>query len=129
MENTPPHNPQALSTLNIRLSSKMIRPPQELISSTLNIPNVQIAKPMVGPPAKSAILEDDQRHRMVVLTAEDNGELTAYMLDNINLGPHLQDLQVRAIDRGCARDRMSITGGLGCVALCLKEIIETKILP
>ncbi|MGB0911009.1 MAG: hypothetical protein ACPGYT_11655, partial [Nitrospirales bacterium] len=108
MELPPSDNPQGLSTLNIRLSSKVIRPPQELISATIKIPNIQIARPMVGPPAKSAILEDDQRHRMVVLTTEGNGKLTAYMLDNINLKPHLQDLQGRAIDRGCAKDRMSI---------------------
>ena len=124
-----PHNDQGLSTLNIRLSSKIIRPPQELVTSTLTIPNVNIARPMVGPPSKSAILEDDQRHRMVVLTAEDNGGLTAYMLDHIDLAPHVQELRQRAIERGCGHDRMSITGGIGCVAICVKDIIEAEILP
>ncbi len=122
-------DPHALSTLNIRLSSKVIRPPQDLVTATLNIPNINIARPIVGPPSKSAILEDDQRHRLVVLTAEDNGGLTAYMLDNIDLEPHLQDFQQQTIERGCARDRMTITGGLGCVALCLKNILESEILP
>ena len=84
---------------------------------------------MVGPPSKSAILEDDQRHRMIVLTSENNGDLTAYMLDNIDLTPHLSDLRSLASDRGCGRDRRTITGGLGCVALCLKDIIEAEILP
>ena len=83
----------------------------------------------MGPPSKSAILEDDQRHRMIVLTSEDNGDLTAYMLDNIDVTPHLSDLRSLASDRGCGRDRMTITGGLGCVALCLKDIIEAEILP
>ena len=124
-----PHNDQGLSTLNIRLISKIIRPPQELVTSTLTIPNVNIARPMVGPPSKSAILEDDQRHRMVVLTAEDNGGLTAYMLDHIDLAPHVQELRQRAIERGCGHDRMSITGGIGCVAICVKDIIEAEILP
>ena len=120
---------RGLSTLNIRLSSKVIRPPQELVTATLNIPNIEIARPMVGPPSKSAILEDDQRHRMIILTSEENGDLTAYLLDNMDLTPHLSDLRARAINRGCARDRMTITGGLGCVAICLKEIIEAEILP
>ncbi len=124
-----PHDDQGLYSLNIRLSSKIIRPPQELVTSILTIPNVDIARPMVGPPSKSAILEDDQRHRMVVLTAEDNGELTAYMLDHIDLAPHVQELRQRAIERGCGQDRMSITGGMGCVAICVKDIIEAEILP
>ncbi len=117
------------STLNVRLSTRTIRPPLDMISTTLTISDIIIAKPIVGPPSKSAILEDDQRHRMVILTSEDNGDLTAYMLDNIDIAPHVQDLRAQVTARGCSHDRMTITGGLGCVALCLKDIIEGKILP
>jgi len=124
-----PSNANELSTLNVRLSSKAIHPPRELVVTTLNLPDIAIAKPIVGPPSKSAILENDQRHRLVVLTSEESGNITAYVLDNIDLAPHLQSLRALTADRGCAHDRMTITGGLGCVAICLKEIIEAEILP
>ena len=118
--------PGALS-LNIRLSRKAIHPPESMLASTVHIPNIHIAKPMVGPPAQSAILEDDRRHRIMVLTAENHQDLTAYMLENIDLIPYLPKLRKRLTDRQCAIDRMEITGGLGCVALCVKEILEMEI--
>lgn len=124
-----PIDTKGLTTLNVRLSSKAIHPPQELVVTTHNLPDIAIAKPMVGPPSKSAILENDQRHRMVVLTSEESGNITVYVLDNIDLAPYLQTLRALTANRGCAHDRMTITGGLGCVAISLKEIIEAEILP
>ena len=121
-----PEKSNALS-LNIRLSRKAIRPPESMLASTVRIPNVQIAKPMVGLPAQSAILEDDRRHRIMVLTTENHQELTAYMLEDIDLLPHLPELRKRLTDRQCASDRMEVTGGLGCIALCVKEILETEV--
>ena len=118
-----PANP----TVNIRLSRKAIHPPESMRMSTVHIPNIHIAKPIVGPPAQSAILEDDLRHRIVVLTTGRNGDLTAYMLDNVDLTPHLPKLRARIKSRDCASDRMEITGGLGCIALCVKEILETAL--
>ncbi|GJL63891.1 MAG: hypothetical protein NPIRA04_25450 [Nitrospirales bacterium] len=124
-----PIDTKGLSTLNVRLSSKVIHPPQELVVTTFNLPDIAIAKPMVGPPSKSAILENDQRHRMVVLTSEESGNIKVYVLDNIDLAPYLPSLRTLTANRGCAHDRMTITGGLGCVAISLKEIIEEEILP
>ncbi|WP_447971290.1 hypothetical protein [Nitrospira sp. M1] len=124
-----PSDTNGLSTLHVRLSSKAIRPPQELVISTLKIPNMAIARPIVGPPSKAAILENDQRHRTAVLTSEENGDLTVYVLDHIDLTPHRESLRALVENRGCAHDRMTITGGLGCVAICLKEIIEAEYLP
>ncbi|MCA9472492.1 MAG: hypothetical protein MRJ96_16720 [Nitrospirales bacterium] len=115
-------------SLNIRLSRKAIHPPKSLLVSTLHIPDIPIAKPIVGPPPQSAILEDDDRHRLMVLTVGDNGDLIAYMLDTIDLTPHLSALRAHIMNRSCATDRMEITGGLGCIALCVKEILETEIL-
>ncbi|GJL66628.1 MAG: hypothetical protein NPIRA05_15990 [Nitrospirales bacterium] len=126
---TRPIDTKGLSTLNVRLSSKAIHPPQELVVTTLNLPDIAIAKPMVGPPSKSAILENDQRHRLIVLTSEESGNITVYVLDKIDLAPYLQSLRTLTTNRGCAHDRMTITGGLGCVAISLKEIIEAEILP
>ncbi|GJL56903.1 MAG: hypothetical protein NPIRA02_40350 [Nitrospirales bacterium] len=124
-----PLDTNEFSTVNIRLSSKPIRPPQDLLITTLKIPNIELARPIVGPPSKSAILESDQRHRIVVLTTENNGDLTVYVLDHIDLTSHLEHLRILAARRGCAHDRMTITGGLGCVAISLKEIIEAELLP
>ena len=120
---------QSIGSLNVRLSSKVIHPPKDLITQTLHLPNLQIARPMVGSPTKSAILEDDQRHRMVILSSDNNKDVIAYVLDNIDLEPYLPELRQQAMVRGCDRDRMEITGGLGCVALSLKDIMETHILP
>ena len=105
-------------TLNVRLSSRPIRPPDELVKNSVPLTGIIPARPHVGPPPQAAILEDDQRNRIAILSADDNGMITAYLLENIDLQPHMPTLMKCTEQRQCAVDRMPLMGGLGCVAIC-----------
>ena len=116
-------------TLNVRLSSRPIRPPDELVKHSLPLTGIIPARPHVGPPPQAAILEDDQRRRIAILSTDDNGMITAYLLENIELQPHMATLRKCTDQRQCAVDRMPLMGGLGCVAICLKDILDQEIFP
>ena len=111
-------------SLNVRLSSRTIRPPQELIKEVISLEGVRAARPRVGPPPQAAIIEDDQRRRMVILSIEETGLITAYVLEDLDLKPHLPGVALCTTARHCGEDRMALMGGLGCVAICVKEVLE-----
>ena len=116
-------------TLNVRLSSRVIHPPKELIHQAIPLNGIQAARPRVGPPPLSAILEDDQRRRVVILSTDETGMITAYVLENLDIEPHVPEVVECTRQRHCAEDRMAMMGGLGCVAICLKDVLDRLILP
>ena len=116
-------------SLNVRLSSRTIRPPKELIKEVIPLEGMRAARPRVGPPPQAAIIEDDQRRRIIILSTEETGMITVYVLENLNLKPHLSEVSDCARIHHCEDDRMAITGGLGCLAICVKEVVENLIQP
>jgi len=117
------------SSLNIRLSSRTIRPPKELIKAVIPLEGIRAARPRVGPPPQAAIIEDDQRRRIVILSTEETGVITAYVLEDLDLKPHLSEVTHCAQEHHCGEDRMAVTGGLGCVAICVKNVLDRIIQP
>ena len=116
-------------SLNVRLSSRTIRPPQELIKEVILLEGIQAARPRVGPPPQAAIIEDDQRRRMVILSMEEGGIVTAFVLEDLDLKPHLSEIAQCTREHHCGEDRMAITGGLGCIAICVKNALENIMQP
>jgi hypothetical protein len=116
-------------SLNVRLSSRTIRPPQELIKEVIPLEGIRAAKPRVGPPPQAAIIEDDQRRRIVILSTEETGLITAYVLEDLNLKPHLSEITQCTQEHHCGEDRMAVTGGLGCVAICIKALLDRILQP
>lgn len=116
-------------SLNVRLSSRTIRPPKDLIKEVIPLEGIRAARPRVGPPPQAAIIEDDQRRRIVILSTEETGLITAYVLEDLDLKPHLSEIAHCTQEHHCGEDRMAITGGLGCVAICIKNLLDRIIQP
>jgi hypothetical protein len=112
------------SYLNVRLSNRVIHPPKDLVKNVIPLKGIRAARARVAPTPQSAILETDNRERVVIISTENDGTLTAYLLEEIALQPHLPILTQCTEQRRCAVDRTPVMGGLGCVALCLKEVID-----
>ena len=116
-------------SLNVRLSSRTIRPPNDLIKEIIPLKGIQAARPRVGPPPQAAIIEDDRRKRLVILSTEDSGLISAYVLEDLDLKPHLTEVARCAQEHHCGEDRMALTGGLGCVAICVKNVLDKILEP
>ena len=116
------------SALNVRLSTRAIQPPNEVVARTVPLSGFRGARPMFGDPVRAAILEDDARHRVLILSTAPhdagNGPISAYLLQNFDLESRLPRLAVCAQTRGCAQDRTPGTGGVGCIAVCLAEVLR-----
>ena len=110
-----------LSSLNVRLSQRAIHPPKHLVKAVVELPHVQAARAKIAPSPKSAVLEDDNHNRALILSVLDDGRLHAYVLDDLNFARHVPFVTACAENRGCAFDRRPVTGGLGCVAICIQQ--------
>ncbi|NKB81777.1 MAG: hypothetical protein GKS05_07820 [Nitrospirales bacterium] len=116
----------SLTSLNIRLSTRPVHPPDGLTYNRLVLPNVHAAKSMIAPSPQAAILEDDARRRVVVLTHDSNNQVTAHVLQDIALGPKIPSVVQCVKARQCAIDRRPMVGGLGCVAVCLQQALDPQ---
>jgi len=123
LENTPSSEP--FIDLNLRFSNRPLTPPDNLIVQTIQLTELSVARPFVAPSPQAVIFEDDQRQRLAILSTNDTGQLTLFLLESLPLAPKLPSLVQCANNRGCETDRTPLTGGLGCLALCLKELLET----
>ena len=117
--------PEPFSDLNLRFSNRPLVPPENLIFQTIPLTNFSVALAMVAPSPKAVIFENDLRQRLAVLTHDETEPLSLYLLAPLPLDPKLPGLVQCAHDRRCETDRTPLTGGLGCLALCLKEQLET----
>lgn len=120
--------PQPYSDLNLRFSNRSLTPPDTLIVQTIPLTGISVAAPFVAPAPQAVIFEDDQRQRVAVLSTDSSGTLTLYLLEQLPLAPKLPTLVQCANNRGCEADRTPLTGGLGCLAFCLKELLELSAL-
>ena len=113
-----------LTSLNVRLSQRAIHPPQHLVKAVVELPHVQAARAKIAPSPKSAVLEDDNHNRALILSVLDDGRLQAHVLDDLDFARHVPFVTSCAENRGCAFDRRPITGGLGCVAICIQRALD-----
>ena len=119
---------QPFSDLNLRFSNRPLTPPVSLIIQTIPLTGLPVARPFVAPNPQAVIFEDDHRQRVAVLSTDSSGALTLYLLENLPLDPKLPALFECAHNRDCEGDRTPLTGGLGCLALCIKELLELSAL-
>ncbi len=121
--------PPDLSTLNVRLSTRPVHPPDALVKRTVMLPGLRGARPLYGEPTRAAILEDDARRRVLILSADGragaSGPLRAHLLHDFDLERYLPGVTACARVRRCAFDRTPATGGLACVAMCLVEALRS----
>ena len=113
-----------LTSLNIRLSQRAIHPPKHLVKEVVELPQVQAARARIAPSPKSAVLEDDNHNRALILSVLDDDRLQAHVLDDLDFAQHVPFVTACAENRGCAYDRRPITGGLGCVAICIQQALD-----
>jgi hypothetical protein len=119
---------QPFSDLNLRFSNRPLSPPETLIVQTIPLTGLSVARPFVAPDPQAVIFEDDRRQRVAVLSTDSSGTLTLYLLESLPLDHKLPVLVQCANDRGCEADRTPLTGGLGCLALCIKDLLELSAL-
>ncbi|MEC4672867.1 MAG: hypothetical protein VST68_01635 [Nitrospirota bacterium] len=118
-----------LSSLNIRLSQRPISPPQDLVKATVALTDIQAARMRVGPSPQAAILEDDHHQRVVILSTMEGGHIRAQVLTDLDLSPRIPFITACAHDRECAYDRRPVTGGLGCIAICVQQSLALNQVP
>lgn len=113
------------ANLNLRLSNRPLTPPDNLIAQAIPLKGLMVAQAFVAPSPQAVIFEDDQRQRIAVLSQDEAEHLTLFLLEPLSLDPALPGLLQCADHRNCQTDRTPMTGGLGCLAFCLKEILES----
>ena len=113
-----------LTSLNVRLSQRAIHPPKPLVKEVVELPHIQAARARIAPSPKSAILEDDHHTRVLILSILEDGRLQAQVLADLDFARHVPFVAACADNRGCAYDRRPITGGLGCVAICIQQALD-----
>ena len=114
----------SFTDLNLRFSNRPLSPPENLIIQSIPLTGLSVARPFVAPSPQAVIFEDDQRQRLAILSVTQSDHLTLYLLESLPLDPALPTLFQCAHQRGCQTDRTPLTGGLGCAAFCLKELLE-----
>lgn len=119
---------EPFSDLNLRFSNRPLTPPQDLIEQILPLDGISVARPIVAPAPQAVIFEDDHRRRVAVLSQHTDGSLTLFLLEPLPLDPKLKTLVQCATGRRCHSDRTPLTGGLGCLAMCIKELLEAAAL-
>ena len=127
-EEKPPNNepgPEPFTDLNLRFSNRPLIPPDNLIAQTIPLTGISVASAVIAPSPRAVIFEDDQRQRLAILSIDAKGHLTLFLLEPLPLDPKLPSLVQCANNRSCQTDRTPLTGGLGCLAVCLKELLET----
>ena len=110
--------------LNLRLSNRPLTPPETIIVQTIPLTGQSVARPFVAPSPQAVIFENDQRQRLAILSMDETEHLTLFLLEPLPLDPKLPGLVQCANNRGCQTDRTPLTGGLGCLAFCIKTILE-----
>ena len=115
-----------LTSLNIRMSHQTIQAPKNLVRESLDLPEIRAARSMIAPSPKTAILEDDNHNRVVILSVSEEGQVHAQILEDLDLSTKIPFIAACTNQRGCAFDRQPITGGLACVAICVQQALDPE---
>ena len=108
------------------MSQKIIRAPKNLVRESLDFPKIRAARSMIAPSPKSAILEDDNHNRVVILSISEEGQVHAQILEELDFSNKIPLVKACTNRRGCAFDRQPVTGGLACVAICVQRALDPE---
>ena len=115
-----------LTSLNVRMSHQAIHAPKNIVKENLDLPEVRAAQSMIAPSPKSAILEDDNHNRVVILSISEEGQVHAQILEELDFSNKIPLVKACTSRRGCAFDRQPVTGGLACVAICVQHALDPE---
>lgn len=116
-----------LTSLNVRLSHRTIQAPRRFVKAIMALPDVHAARSKIAPSPRAAILEDDHHNRVLILSASEDGTLQAQVLVDVDVAATIPFITACAEHRRCAHDRRPMTGGLGCVALCIRQALDPAV--
>jgi hypothetical protein len=123
----PGHSPDIFDPLllNIRLSATRLQPPAGLIQETWMLDGYRLGRVRPHAPS-SAIIEDDQHRRLLILSALEDGTVKIYRLGEVpvNLTARVPAIIQCAREKRCGQARLDPAGEMGCVALCLLESLK-----
>jgi len=108
--------------LNIRMSPGALHPPADMIKQQWTLDGYRLG--LLGPQApRAAIIEDDARRRLLVLSAAADGTVLVYRLGDLPMDVAQQLPRTLACSRArqCQHNQSDPAGELGCLALCLLE--------
>ena len=115
-----------LTSLNIRMSHQAIQAPKILMKDNLDLPEIRAARSKIAPSPKSAILEDDNHNRVLILSVSEEGQVHAQILENLDFSSKIPFITACTSQRSCAFDRQPVTGGLACVAICVQQALDPE---
>ncbi|MBI3809732.1 MAG: hypothetical protein HY284_04645 [Nitrospirae bacterium] len=108
--------------LNIRMSPGALHPPADMIKQQWTLDGYRLGR--LGPQApRAAIIEDDARRRLLILSAAADGTVLVYRLGDLpmDVAQQLPRTLTCSRARQCQHNRSDPAGELGCLALCLLE--------
>jgi hypothetical protein len=108
--------------LNIRMSSTALHPPANLVKQRWTLEGYRLGR--LGPQApRAAIIEDDARQRLLILSSTDEGTVLVYRMGDlpVNVAQRLPQALACSRTRHCQNQRNDPAGELGCLAICLLE--------
>jgi hypothetical protein len=108
--------------LNIRMSPGALHPPADMIKQQWTLDGYRLGR--LGSQApRAAIIEDDARQRLLILSAADDGTVSVYRLGDlpVDVARQLPRTLTCSRARRCQNQRNDPAGELGCLALCLLE--------
>jgi hypothetical protein len=108
--------------LNIRMSPTALHPPADMIKQQWKLDGYRLGRPGSQAPP-SAIIEDDARRRLLVLSAAADGAVLVYRVGDlpVDVAQQLPRTLACSRTRQCQNQRNDPAGELGCLALCLLE--------
>lgn len=108
--------------LNVRMSPGALHPPADMIKQQWTLDGYRLGR--LGPQApQAAIIEDDARQRLLILSAADDGTVRIYRVGDlpVDVAQRLPRTLTCSRARHCQNSRSDPAGELGCLALCLLE--------
>ncbi len=108
--------------LNIRMSPSALQPPTDMIKQQWTLDGYRLGR--LGPQApRAAIIEDDARRRLLILSAAADGTVLVYRVGDlpVDVAKQLPRTLTCSRARQCPNNRNDPAGELGCLALCLLE--------
>ena len=108
--------------LNIRMSPSALHPPADMIKQQWTLGGYRLGR--LGSQApRAAIIEDDARQRLLILSAAADGAVLVYRVGDlpVDVAKQLPRTLTCSRARQCPNNRSDPAGELGCLALCLLE--------
>lgn len=108
--------------LNIRMSPRALHPPADMIKQQWKLEGYRLGR-LGSQTPQAAIIEDDARRRLLILSADNDGGVLVYRVGDlpVDVAKQLPRTLTCSRARQCQNNRSDPAGELGCLALCLLE--------